>query len=180
MTEGKIKTYSVTQNYVETLLHILRKVGGRSSRQEVFECMAEELGVSAGERYKENADGSVKFEMALNSTRAFLQEADYMDSSLPGIWALTAKGLATLLFDDSEMMKLQKHIESKGKLQVSVEQVINEDLVVDDEEPENSAPRKIIKRRKRGKNKVKNATKKKVAKKKVAKKKVAKKKNSAK
>lgn len=95
---------TVRISLTNTLIKTLQQLGGRSSRSEIYDLMAEKMDISKDVRYEENQDGSYKFEMELNGIRASLLVSKFMDDSLPGLWALTMKGQGALPFTDGELI----------------------------------------------------------------------------
>lgn len=89
-----------------TLIKTLQQLGGRSSRAEIYDLMAEKMGLSMKARYEENSEGNYKFEVELNGSRAFLLGCQCMDESLPGLWALTMKGHEALPFSDADLIDM--------------------------------------------------------------------------
>lgn len=103
--------------YINPLMKVLQKLGGRVSRFEIFDLVAEELKLSDEVKYEENADGSMKYEMELNFAKHYLISESYMDSSLKGIWALTQKGYSSYYaFDEEELKEIQQNVDSRNKL----------------------------------------------------------------
>lgn len=96
---------TVRISLTNTLIQTLQQLGGRSSRSEIYDLIAEKLGISKEARFAENKDGSYKFEMELNERRASLLASKILDDSLPGLWALTMKGQAALPFSEAELIE---------------------------------------------------------------------------
>lgn len=102
--------------YINPLIKTLQILGGRASRSEVYDGVVKDLGLSQEERYEENGDGSVKFEMEMNQSRKYLISENYMDSSLKGIWALTQKGYSSYYaFDEEELKEIQQNVDSRNR-----------------------------------------------------------------
>ncbi len=102
--------------YINPLMKVLQKSGGRVSRFEIFDMVAEELKLSDDVKYEENADGSMKYEMELNFAKHYLISESYMDSSIKGIWALTQKGYSSYYaFDEEELKEIQQNVDSRNR-----------------------------------------------------------------
>lgn len=97
--------------YINPLIKVLQKAGGRMDRTLIHEAVANELNLSDEVRYAELDTGHSKFEMELNFTRYYLKVGQYLDTSVAGIWSLSAKGFLSDKFTDEELKDLQKKID---------------------------------------------------------------------
>lgn len=108
--------------YINPMLKTLQKIGKQATYSQVFEGVVEEMSLS-----KEKKDNllnyeSINYELSLHFAKYFLQRQKYMDSSLPELWALTAKGYAVKPFNESELSKIQFSIEINGEKTESFEE----------------------------------------------------------
>lgn len=121
---------------INSLLKALQKKGGRSSRAEIFDLIAKELVLSDEVRYQANQDGIYIFEKDLIMARQYLLSENYFDSSLPGLWVLTAKGLESDLFSEDGLKRIQKKMDFKDKEDVKADSS-------DEEKPEDPGTSKV-------------------------------------
>ena len=79
--------------YINPILRVLKKLGGSGRPVEIYDLVAEEVGLSEEERAEEKPSGGSRFENQVAWARFYLARAGFIDSSRRGVWSLTDKGL---------------------------------------------------------------------------------------
>lgn len=78
--------------YFNPVLEALRSLGGSARPGEVYDWIAERLGLSEADLAIENQGGGSRFENDVAWARFYLVRTGYLDSSKRGVWSLTEKG----------------------------------------------------------------------------------------
>ena len=98
--------------YFNPTLAALRDLGGSARPGEVFESVAEQLGLTEEELNVENQSGGSRFENDVAWTRFYLVRGGLVDSSKRGVWSLTEKGQSVRHLSDDEISGLIRRVQA--------------------------------------------------------------------
>jgi len=100
--------------YMNPILTALKGLGGSARPGEVFDWIAENLGISDEERDEEHQSGGSRFENDVAWARFYLVRTGYLDSSKRGVWSLTEKGLANTSLSDKEIKEIIQTVQGQA------------------------------------------------------------------
>jgi restriction system protein len=113
--------------YWNPVLAALRGLGGSARPGEVFDWVAEHLGISEEERSVQHKSGGSRFENDIAWARFYLLRGGYLESSQRGVWALTEQGRAAGTLTDAQIREIIKTAETPApgitRTQVTEEQI---------------------------------------------------------
>lgn len=89
--------------YINPILAALHDLGGSARPGEVFDWIANELGISDEERAEEHRSGGSRFENDVAWARFYLVRTGYLDSSRRGVWSLTEQGRKAEQLSDEQI-----------------------------------------------------------------------------
>lgn len=130
--------------YLNPLLDALRVKGGQARPREIYDSIADRLGLTGYERTATLKSGAVRFENQIAWARSYLTQTGYLDSPSHGIWRLTDKGMAAHLDgpDIDSIFRRVQEIKALSKAGLSAEEPAapqNADVVVSDNDNEDDA-----------------------------------------
>lgn len=114
------------------IVETLRELGGSGQPKEVANAVLERLSVSEQEQAQTNKSGGSRVRNQIAWARFYLAEADIVDASRRGVWALTQKG-RTAQLDPNGISQLFKDVRANFPTR-------NEKPKVIDEESETAPP----------------------------------------
>src|SRR5713101_6289268 len=89
--------------YMNSVLDALRELGGSARPGEVYDWIAQRLGISDAERSEDNRSGASRFENDVAWARFYLVRTGYLDSSRRGVWSLTEQGRTAGVLSDEHI-----------------------------------------------------------------------------
>jgi restriction system protein len=92
------------------VLEAVRALGGSARPQEVYEQVADSLGLKPGVRAEQTSSGVPRHENQMAWARFYLVRAGLLDSSKRGIWTLTEKGRDTPSPSPSQALEIFKQV----------------------------------------------------------------------
>ena len=93
------------------MLDALQKLGGSGRPDEVRSAIAKNLELTEAEQTEELAGGSQpRFNNQVHWARFYLAQAELLDSSTRGVWALTERGLTAIPMSDDEARRVFKKV----------------------------------------------------------------------
>ena len=108
------KAFSGAPQFVRFLgpvLDALQQLGGSGRPDEVRSAIAKNLELTEAEQTEELAGGSQpRFNNQVHWARFYLAQAELLDSSTRGVWALTERGLTAIPMSDDEARRVFKKV----------------------------------------------------------------------
>lgn len=102
------KTQKVTKvqqftRFFRPIIEVLKDSGGSGSTSEVYDLIAERLGITDEEMAEETPSGTdTRIHNNIRWARFYLMKAGYLRNSKRGVWSLTEKGLKVVLSDGDD------------------------------------------------------------------------------
>ncbi len=105
--------------YLNPILDALRDLGGSARPREVYDWIANHLGVTGKERALQNQSGASRFENDVAWARFYLVRAGLVDSSQRGVWSLTELGRSASTLSNAQIQQLLRQVQSRTPLEES-------------------------------------------------------------
>ena len=100
--------------YFNPVLEALRALGGSARPGEVYDWIAQRLGITEEERDVQNLSGVSRFENDVAWARHYLVRDGFLDSSRWGVWSLTEKGRSAGTLADSQLQDLMRRVHARA------------------------------------------------------------------
>ncbi len=107
--------------YFGPVMNALKQLGGSARPAEVRDIIVEQLKISDAEQSQTLTSGESRFNNQVAWARFYLVKADYIDSSVRGVWSLTEKGREANLTQEQAVSLFKRiHQEFQDEESVSV------------------------------------------------------------
>src|SRR5436309_6053711 len=103
--------------YLNPILDALRGLGGSARPREVYDWIANHLGVTDKERALQNQSGVSRFENDVAWARFYLVRAGLVDSSQRGVWSLTELGRSAGTLSNTQIQQLLRQVQTRTPLE---------------------------------------------------------------
>lgn len=100
--------------YINPVLAALKDLGGSARPREVYDWIAQHLGISDEERSIRNQSGPSRFENDVAWARFYLVRTGYLESSRHGVWSLTDQGRAMDVLSEDEIDQILLKISNQA------------------------------------------------------------------
>ena len=114
--------------YINPVLDALRELGGSARPREVYDWVAQHLGISDAERSVKHRSGSSKVENDIAWARSYLAKTGYLDSSKHGVWSLTEKGRTAGVLSDECIENIIRQAQTQAAPGLVAAEVTEEQL----------------------------------------------------
>src|SRR5882724_154758 len=100
--------------YMNPILDALRQLGGSARPGEVYDWVAQRLGIPDAVRNEKNKSGGCRFENEVAWARFYLVRSGYLDSSRRGVWSLTEQGRSAAPLSDEQIADIIRQVQAQG------------------------------------------------------------------
>jgi restriction system protein len=114
--------------YMNPVLNALRELGGSARPGEVYNWVAQHLGISDAERSEKHRSGASKVENDIAWARSYLVKAGYVDSSRYGVWSLTEQGRMAEALSDEHIEDIIRQVQTQAAPGLVTAEVTEEQL----------------------------------------------------
>ncbi len=102
--------------YINPVLHALRRLGGTARPTDVCQAIVEDLGLENMPVLEERVStGGLRFPKTIAWVRQYLVLTGYIDPSTRGVWTLTEKGRTPRPLSEEEISQLLLDVQRRGK-----------------------------------------------------------------
>jgi restriction system protein len=131
-------------HYMNSVLDALKELGGSARPGEVYDWVAQRMGISEQVRAEKNKSGASRFENDVAWARFYLVRTGYLDSSRRGVWSLTEQGRTGGHLSDQQIAEIIRQVQAQEAPAAAAPQSTEEQLEkVVTEQTETSVPEEV-------------------------------------